>query len=113
MTNLSALFGYPPTAIGASLLVACALLWGLRGRWKTRPYLLALQATFFASLAGSFLEIIITANISLLSLIENFLNVTMGQLIMFWFAAWIIIRLVFAIRFRNKSTNIFTRNRSK
>lgn len=110
MPEFLALFGFPPHPIGAVCVVAFSLLWSLRARRKVRPYLLALQVAIISNVLAAGL-IFLRDNITG-SFIASVANITVGQIAMFWLIAWLIISLIFLIRARNDSSNIFTRNRN-
>lgn len=113
MFGLLELVGFPPHPIGVVCILLVASFWGLRARLKNRPYLLALQA---AVVAGFFARLAIAVQNGVLSftaMLSDILTLTIGQFVMCWFFCWLIISLIFIIRKRNDSTNIFTRNRNK
>ncbi len=112
MSEVLAVFGFPPHPFGVALIVLCSLLWGFRSRFKNRPYLLALQAAIVAGLVAQLAIALQAGSISPTHLIMDIAKLSVGQLIMFWFFCWLIIKLIFIIRGRNDSANIFTRNRN-
>ena len=113
MLGVLDLFGFPPHPVGAAAILVCAVIWGLRGRLKNRPYLLALQAAVIAGLASRLALVVQSGTLSITGVISDIMSLTVGQFIMFWFFCWLIISLIFTIRKRNDNANIFTRNRNK
>lgn len=113
MSGMFELFGFPPHPVGVVLIILCALLWGLRSRLKGRPYLLAFQAAVVSRLLSRIFITFQADGFTPAGMLEDIVTLTIGQFLMFWFLCWLIISLVFAIRKRNDSANIFTRSRNK
>lgn len=113
MLGLLDSIGFPPHPIGVGLILVCSVLWGLRGRLRGRPYLLALQAAIAAGLLARIGIALQSGSFSFNFLLSDIAALTIGHFVMFWFFCWLIISLIFTIRKRNDSTNIFTRSRHK
>ena len=113
MLGLVELTGFPPHPFEGACIIVCALFLGLRSRRTKRSYLFAIQAALVACLIS-------TAGLSLQDddagsgkVFEAVLQINFGQIMMFWLMSWLIIALIFTIRGRNDSGNIFTRNRTR
>lgn len=112
MSEILIVFGFPPHPSGVALIVLCSLVWGFRSRFKNRPYLLGLQAAIVAGLVARLAIALQAGTFSPTRLLTDIAQLSIGQLVMFWFFCWLIIKLIFIIRGRNDSANIFTRNRN-
>ena len=86
---------------------------GIQAKVKTRPYLLALQAAFAAIIIGQFAVTLGEAGVAPVFFFNQFMSVTFGVMFSHFFGAWLLITLVFFVRFRNHNARIFTRNRDQ
>ena len=104
--------GFPPPPIAAAIVVVCAVIWGLQSRRKRRAHLLALQVSLVSCLLSTLAMILQGDVVGISEVIAAILRITFGQILTFWGMSWLIISLIFVIRSRNDSANIFTRNRN-
>lgn len=113
MVDTAFLFGVPfvPVQVGAAILLSLAF--GLQAKAKARPYILAIQAGLGAIFIGQFAITLFANGVSPLAFFNNFTAITLGNLLGHIFFAWLIITLVFFVRFRNHNGRIFTRNRAQ
>lgn len=100
-----------PIQVGATALLA--LIFGIQAKVKARPYLLALQAAFAAIIIGQFGVTLGEAGVAPVFFFNQFMSVTFGVMFSHFFGAWLLITLVFFVRFRNHNARIFTRNRDQ
>ena len=98
-----------PVQAGALLVIA--VLFAIQAKRKMRPYLLAIQVALAAVIIGQFAETLSTVGFSPIGFFDNFTAITFGTFLAYYLAAWVLIHLVFFVRFRNHNERIFTRNR--
>lgn len=113
MSRMSSLLGYPfePVQFGATIVLA--LIFGVQAKLKMRPYLLAVQAALAGILIGRFAATLVSDGLAPTAFITNFLSVTFGVMVSHFFVCWLLIILVFFLRFRSHNARIFTRNRDQ
>ena len=113
MVDTAFLFGISFVPVQAAAAILLSLAFGLQAKAKARTYILAIQPGFGAIIIGQFTITLFASGVSPLEFFNNFTSVSLGVLLGHIFFSWLIITLVFFVRFRNHNERIFTRNRAE
>lgn len=113
MSRMSSLLGYPFELVQLGVTIALALIFGAQAQLKMRPYLLAIQAGLGGILIGRFAATLVDDGLAPMAFLTNVLSVNFGVMLSHFFVCWIIVILVFFLRFRSHNARIFTRNRDQ
>lgn len=113
MLGFLELFGFPPSPLGGVCLLVISLIWAINARRKLKPYWVALQVAIVSSITARVLTYVFQSDGDSVGFVAFVTSLTIGKIMMYWLISWLIVTMVFLIRARNDSANIFTRNRNK